>query len=439
MTPNPTIMKAIENLGYRVTVGDVATQAGLNVAEAGQGLLALASDAGGHLQVAETGDIVYKFPQNFRDILRNKYLQLRLREWWQKVWGGLFYLIRVSFGVLLIASIALITITIIVIITASSSDRNGNSRGSSSRGGGGLFYFPFPNLFWYFSPNYRPRYQETRYSRQHDRRQESELNFFEAVFSFLFGDGNPNANLEERRWQEIATVIQNNRGAVVAEQIAPYLDNLGASYTQEYEDYMLPVLTRFNGQPEVSPEGQIVYYFPELQVKASKTRHQSVSTYLEELSWRFSAASSGQIMLSAGLGILNFVAALILGGLIADGTVAAELGGLVAFVQGIYWLLLAYGAGFLAIPLVRYFWIQWRNQKIAARNRDRLSRSRLLADPNTGLQRKINFAQQFATEKVISKDDVIYSSETDLIDQEVERSAQIDAEWQRRLQEGSGE
>lgn len=438
MTPNPTIMKAIENLGYRVTVGDVAAQAGLNVAEAGQGLLALASDAGGHLQVAETGDIVYKFPQNFRDILRNKYLQLRLREWWQKVWGGLFYLIRVSFGVLLIVSIALITITIIVIITASNSDRNDNSRGSSSRGGG-FFYFPFPNLFWYFSPNYRPRYQETQYSRQYDRRQESELNFFEAVFSFLFGDGNPNANLEERRWQEIATVIQNNRGAVVAEQIAPYLDNLGASYTQEYEDYMLPVLTRFNGQPEVSPEGQIVYYFPELQVKASKTRHQSVSTYLEELSWRFSAASSGQIMLSAGLGILNFVAALILGGLIADGTVAAELGGLVAFVQGIYWLLLAYGAGFLAIPLVRYFWIQWRNQKIAARNRDRLSRSRLLADPNTGLQRKINFAQQFATEKVISKDDVIYSSETDLIDQEVERSAQIDAEWQRRLQEGSGE
>jgi hypothetical protein len=439
MTPNPTIMKAIENLGYRVTVGDVAAQAGLNVAEASQGLLALASDAGGHLQVAETGDIVYKFPQNFRDILRNKYLQLRLREWWQKVWGGLFYLIRVSFGVFLIVSIALITITIIVIITASNSDRNDNSRGSSSRGGGGFFYFPFPNLFWYFSPNYRPRYQETRYSRQYDRRQESELNFFEAVFSFLFGDGNPNANLEERRWQEIATVIQNNRGAVVAEQIAPYLDNLGASYTQEYEDYMLPVLTRFNGQPEVSPEGQIVYYFPELQVKASKTRHQSVSTYLEELPWRFSAASSGQIMLSAGLGILNFVAALILGGLIADGTVAAELGGLVAFVQGIYWLLLAYGAGFLAIPLVRYFWIQWRNQKIAARNRDRLSRSRLLADPNTGLQRKINYAQQFATEKVISKDDVIYSSETDLIDQEVERSAQIDAEWQRRLQEGSGE
>src|SRR5919202_5803457 len=102
MAPNPTIMQAVEQLGYRVTVGDVATQAGLNVALANQGLLALATEAGGHLQVSDTGDIVYLFPKNFRGILRNKYLQLRLQEWWKKVWGVLFYLIRISFGIFLI-------------------------------------------------------------------------------------------------------------------------------------------------------------------------------------------------------------------------------------------------------------------------------------------------------------------------------------------------
>jgi hypothetical protein len=119
--------------------------------------------------------------------------------------------------------------------------------------------------------------------------------------------------------------------------------------------------------------------------------------------------------------------------LLRDGTVAAQLGGLVAFVQGIYWLLLAYGAGFLGIPLLRYFWIGWRNRKIADRNRDRLSRARLLASPDAPLQQKISYAQQFATEKVIGKEDLVYSSETDLLDQEVERSAQMDVEWQRRL------
>ncbi|MHC5599344.1 MAG: hypothetical protein ACYTXC_25965, partial [Nostoc sp.] len=111
MAPSPTIMQAVEQLGYRVTVGDVATQAGLNVAEANQSLLALASDAGGHLQVADSGDIVYLFPQNFRAILRNKYFRLRLQEWWKKVWNVLFYLIRISFGIFLTVSIVLITVT----------------------------------------------------------------------------------------------------------------------------------------------------------------------------------------------------------------------------------------------------------------------------------------------------------------------------------------
>ena len=426
MAPNPTIMQAVEQLGYRVTVGDVATQAGLNVALANQGLLTLASEAGGHLQVSDTGDIIYLFPENFRAILRNKYLQLRLQEWWKKLWGVLFYLIRISFGIFLIVSIALITITIILIITAANSDRDSDNRGGDFSGG----FFYFPDLFWYLSPDYDTRQRQRR-------REKSNLNFFEAVFSFLFGDGNPNANLEERRWQEIATVIRNNQGAVVAEQIAPYLDDIPEGSARDYEDYMLPVLTRFNGQPKVSPDGQIVYYFPELQVSAGKKHRQPLSAYLEEFPWRFSAATSGQILLSAGLGIANFVGALVLGSLLRDGMIAAQIGGLVAFVQGIYWLLLAYGTGFLVVPLIRYFWIQWRNSKISERNRDRLSWARQLASADSALQQKIAYAQQFAAEKVLGEEDLVYSTETDLLEQEVERSQQIDAEWQRRLESGS--
>jgi hypothetical protein len=410
MTPNPAIMRSVEQLGYRVTVGDVATQIGLNIAEVNQGLLALAAEAGGHLQVAQSGDVVYQFPQNFRDILRNKYLQIRLKEWWKKVWSVLFYLIRISFGIFLIISILLITVTIIIIMTASS-DRDNDNRSSNSRG---FNFFFFPDLFWYFSPNYNDNRQE----RRREKGENSEMNFLEAVFSFLFGDGDPNANLEERRWEEIGAVISNNQGAVVAEQIAPYLDDIGEKYQQEYEDYMLPVLVRFNGFPQVSSEGQIVYYFPELQVRASKKQRRSVSEYLHEFAWRFSAASSGQIMLSAGLGGVNFVGALILGNLLTKNAVAAQIGGLVAFTQGIYGLLLAYGIGFLAIPLIRYFWINWRNDQINNRNHQRQERARLLAGVDTSLQKKIAFAREFAAEKVIGKEDAVYSTETDLLEQE---------------------
>jgi hypothetical protein len=419
MAPNPAIIEAVEKLGYRVTPGDVAAQAGINVDLAHQGLLALATDAGGHMQVAESGDVVYLFPKHFQAILRSKYFQIKLKKWWEKIWAVLFYLIRISFGILLIASIALISIAIMVIVIGSlfSSDSDGGSiggggssgggsSGGGSSGGGGWFYFP--DIFWYLSPDYNTHYQQRR-------REKKELNFFEAIFSFLFGDGNPNSNLEKRRWQSIAKVIRRHRGAIVAEQISPYLDDIGPTYAQEYEDYMLPVLTRFNGQPQVSPEGQIVYYFPELQITTRKRPAPPASQFLEELPWRFSAASSGQIILAIGLGGVNLVGALVLGNLLKTAAIA---GGFIGFIQGIYWLLIFYGVGFLTIPLIRYFWIQWRNSKINTRNDSRFSRTKLIASADSVLKQKIEFAKQFASQKVIGKKDIAYTTEEDLLEQE---------------------
>ncbi|MGK7929755.1 MAG: hypothetical protein AB4290_31685, partial [Spirulina sp.] len=166
MTPNPAIIKSVEQLGYRVTVGDIAAQTGLNVNLAQQGLLALASDSGANLQVAESGDIAYVFPHNFKGILRNKYLRLRLQEGWEKIWNVLFYLIRISFGILLIISIILIFLTIAIILIAvyssnkSDSDGGGDSSSSKSSWGnsGGLLFFPrfwfWSDIFWIFNPSY---------------------------------------------------------------------------------------------------------------------------------------------------------------------------------------------------------------------------------------------------------------------------------------------
>jgi len=437
MAPDPQIMKAVEQLGYRVTVGDVSTQAGLNINLAQQGLLALASDAGGHLQVAESGEIAYLFPKNFRSVLRNKFLRLQLQEWWDKIWGVLFYLIRISFGIILLLSIVLIVVAITIILQASSNDDSDSGSSSSRGGGGGIFFFPRfwgPDIFWFFDPYYdggSSRRQRTSASRS------SELNFLEAVFSFLFGDGNPNADLEERRWQEIGTVIRNSGGAVAAEQVAPYLDDLGEKYQQESEDYMLPVLTRFDGLPQVSPEGEIVYHFPQLQTTAKATQPKSVQAYLRERLWRFSQASSGQLIVSMGLGAINFIGVLILGNLLSGGAIAAQIGGFVAFVNVIYPLLLVYGIGFLVIPLIRYFWIQLKNSKIEQRNQQRQEQAVLLNQAEDSLQKKISYAQQFATQNIITEEDLVYTSETDLLDQDLKAKEQIDAEWQRRLESGS--
>lgn len=442
MAPNPTIMTTVEQLGYRVTVGDVAAKAGLNINFAQQGLLVLASEAGGHLQVAESGEIAYLFPKNFRAVLRNKFLRLKLQEWWEKIWRVLFYLIRISFGIILMASIALIVVAIAIILIAMTMNSNNSSSGgggssSSSGGGGGLW-----NFFWLFDfgSNRQDYYQQgsSRSSRRNKPTAQqlsakTEMNFLESIFSFLFGDGNPNIDLEKRRWQEIGIAIRNSKGAVAAEQIAPYLDK-SQEYQPESEDYMIPVLSKFDGRPEVSPNGEIVYHFPELQTTAREQEVTSVpADYLREKLWRFSHASSEQIMMSLGLGALNIVGALVLGSLLKGG-IAVQLGGLVAFVNSIYWILLAYGIGFLAIPLIRYFGIQFKNQQIEARNYQRHQQAIVLKEPDIALQKKIAYAQQFAAQNVINADNLAYTSEKDLLDQELEQSDKIDAEWRKRLE-----
>ncbi len=436
MTPDPAIMKSVEKLGYRVSVGDVASHAGLEINQAQKGLLALAADAGGHLQVAESGEIAYLFPKNFRSILRNKFWQLRWQEWWERVWGVLFYLIRISFGIILVISILLMVAAIaIILIAMSNSEGEGDSGGGSSRRGGG-FSFPgiwfFPDIFWIFDPSYDHRQVRSRRSSNDS---EKGMNFLEAIFSFLFGDGDPNVNLEERRWQAIGGVIRNYNGAIAAEQIAPYCDEISA-INLENEDYVLPALARFNGYPQVSDVGEIIYYFPELQISATRKGEQSVAPYLKEKSWRFSSASSGQVMLAIGLGAANLILAMVLGSLL-QGNLAAELGGLVAFVDSIYWLLLGYGSAFLAVPLIRYFWIQYQNSRIESRNQKRSGYLSLLNSASVKLQEKLAYAKHFAAHKVIDEENLAYTTQTDLLEQDINRSEQIDAQWERRLESGS--
>lgn len=440
MAFNPQIMQAVERLNYRVTVGDIAATAGLNIDQSQAGLLALAAETNAHLQVSESGEIAYLFPPQFRSILRQKYLRLRLQAIAAQLWKGVFFLIRMAFGIFLVISILLILLSIAIIVIAmyfSSSDNSSggssSSSGSSHSSGGGSW--GISGFFWSDLCNFfafNASHRSTRLQEQSFHQSSEPLNFFEAIFSFLFGDGNPNANLELRRNQLVSQVIQNAGGAIAAEQVAPFLAIAPEQSTDEA--YMLPVLSQLQGYPEVSPVGDIIYRFPALQISAADQPMQSLPTHLVEREWTFSRASTGQIILAIGLGSLNLGGAICLKVLLGNGAIALQLGGLVAFVASIFWVLLVYGIGFLGVPLVRYFWQQGRNQKIRARNQTYKARAIALSQPDAAIQAKLQFAKQFATREKFSADQLAYTTETDLLTQESERSAAIDAEWNRRLQ-----
>ncbi len=420
MAPRTAVMEAVEKLNYRVTIGDVAAQSGLDLNTAQREVLALASETGGNIQVAESGEIAYKFAPNFREILVSRSFWLQVKQSLKVVWKWVFYGIRISFGILLIVSILIVVLGIIAATIAiqsqGRSDNNRDDRRSDNRGGGGGFIWlggwgnPFGNPFIMFAPDY--------YEPQQLRgRDPDEMNFLESVFSFLFGDGDPNADLEERRWREIASMIRSHNGVVIAEQIAPYLDETSRLEGDEY--FVIPVLSKFNGFPEVSDAGTLAYKFPELQKVASERKSKNSAAYLQEKLWKFSQAPQGKIALSIGLGVFYLVASLYLGSLLGDPRLAKSLVGFLGFIKAAYTFLLGYAVLFLSTPLVRYFVLQYLNGGIGDRNQKRSINAEKLQKPSSALREKLDFARTFATkQEVIDQDNLAYTTEQDLADQE---------------------
>jgi hypothetical protein len=361
----------------------------------------------------------------------------------------LFYLIRISFSIFLIFSIVLLSIAIGVIViggvVSTGSGRTGNRRNSGNQddeddledlmrtSGNFLAGWGFsPDFLWYLWPTHRHPAVSHRPGQQ--------INFLEAIFSFVFGDGNPNANLAAQGWQQLGALIRQNRGAVVAEQIAPYLisppNPLTLSTTNE--NYVLPALVQFNGVPQVSEAGDIIYQFPDLQTTAgsatnsvanASTRQPSLLPALDEKLWQFSRASQTQVFGAMGLGLLNLIAALVLRALWSE----ASVDGFIGFVRSIFWLLLTYGTGFLGIPCFRYLLLLDRNQKIGERNYQRQQLVTQLQTQSPELERKLAFARQFAQQNILDTQDLAYTTETDLLQQEIEQKDKHDAEWQQRL------
>jgi hypothetical protein len=83
---------------------------------------------------------------------------------------------------------------------------------------------PF-DVFYYRPYGYYGVYGSRRDSSTMDD-DDGEMGFLESVFSYIFGDGDPNQRLEERRLQLASQMIRQNQGAVTAEQLAPFCDDL---------------------------------------------------------------------------------------------------------------------------------------------------------------------------------------------------------------------
>ena len=281
--PSKAVIDAVaESKDDKVVASDIATKAGVSLAQARKDLTTLASLSRGDISVSADGELMYEFPSNLRGVLSANSAKFKALQLWEQAWPTVFWITRVSFGVALLSSIVLIFSTIFFITSSSNSDddrRRDDRREGGGFGGMSMMWGPSPFDFFL----YRPYGYYGYYGQGADYRDPDEMGFLESVFSYIFGDGNPNQGMDEKRLQLIAQVIRQNNGAVTAEQLAPYLDDVpsldfqtdekGRSTAYVDESFVLPIVTQLEGEPRVTDDGDIIYVFPDLQVSASATQN----------------------------------------------------------------------------------------------------------------------------------------------------------------------
>ncbi len=507
------VLDAINTLRFKVTPENIALTTSLPLATASQQLNIIAAETAAHLKVDSSGALLYEFSPGFEraylyDITKQlfstngNFFFRALRVIFRLAVGltvlavkltlvAMNFLFRVMFGVLLIASIALVIFAVIAAIAAIFNDNGGGGDLSFGDAGGGLgdlasgignihipvgditydfirlldwsYYWSDPCYgsscgysydYYYSSKNSTPK---TLTQLQHGpKEQEKKGDFVTNCFSYLFGDGDPNADLKERYWHQIGLVIKRNHGVVVAEQIAPYAGDSSGT-----EDWMLPILVHFNGSPEVTDKGNILYVFPSFvredniseqplslkpqtnpggsdplrdlyrshlkrqadqswQGVAANTPTQ-LSRFLEERRWVFSLQGAGSTTKIACLAFLNLI--------------------------GCYWLyaasfftkplqafhhvsifMLGYAVFLIAFPFLRAIWISFLNLGIDSRNEKRAAFAAAIGAPTSAVKDKLNEASAHINHLLLApQPSIVFTTEEDSLEQQFAALPKFDA------------
>mmetsp|Transcript_19875 Transcript_19875/g.45121 ORF Transcript_19875/g.45121 Transcript_19875/m.45121 type:complete len:587 (-) Transcript_19875:403-2163(-) len=437
--PDPRVISSASlSYGRGVTAADVASSSGISLSLASRDLSSLVSLSGGDVAVSADGDLVYRFPSNLKGALAQNSARYKLTKTWDEdVRPKLFYGVRVGFGVALLVSIAAIFSTI-AFVSASSSSSDDDRRDDRRRGGGGMnfnfFFGPSPLDFFYYRPYYGYYGQSYYDGRGYERKPEPEMGFLESIFSYIFGDGDPNVGVEDRRISAAAEMIRRDGGAVTAEQLAPFAELPPETGADDKvfvdESYALTVVAKLGGEPTVTDDGDIIYLFPDLmttsasspprdeeaavlrsyglppgartvqikefmqqrlgykfrglverndlvkalakQIPDSERKTEDAFSAIQESEYSFSLASDFQKVLAGGLGLVNLFGAVYLGNILSSpALVGVKLPSYMGLVQGGFPFLLGYALLYNIIPAARYFWQKRANGKIRERNKQR--------------------------------------------------------------------
>ena len=368
----PDVLKALRSLGGRGTLGDVVSSVGLPRDQVEGTLKHLLESHQGHLEVSESGELIYLFDRKLIRRDRVPAIQ-RLKSATKRVLTGAFKAWIVT--MLVVYFVVMVVLVVAAIVAMMSRGGNRRSGGSLGRGVGrhhGHFHFPSFWL-WYYIWTPRWRLGSPYYGRRWEAtiEKDSRPPFYKKVFAFVFGPDRPKPTRKQLD-RSTLRLIRARRGALTTAELVEHT----ALPLPEAEEEMGRLLGSYAGEPTVSPDGELVYAFPELMTSAHgpvKAREPNPAWMRMEYPLELTGNEKKHDAIIIGMNGFTLVAGATAPWFIFPQLVPYYplLGGPAAYV-GLVIIPVVFSVLFFSVPLLRVLSVRKENRARKARNVRRL-------------------------------------------------------------------
>ncbi|GHV22958.1 hypothetical protein FACS189494_10470 [Spirochaetia bacterium] len=290
-----------------ITIADVVAKTALPL-ETVRSLAPVAADEySARLRVTESGEILYSFSS-----WTSKYKGFKavFSRGWQRFKKGLkiaaMGIFKVWIMLMLVGYFVVFMLIALAAMLLSVAANNSNSGRRSSGGGLGLTsgIFDFIIRIWFYSEltNTLDR-RYNNYGIQRSRKKTKGAPLYKAIFSFVFGDGDPNADIESREKAAVIAYIQANNGVITL----PEFMTLTGTKSTDAELRITEYCVQYGGSPEASEDGTVIYQFDVLMLRADKKDRSFLSEGFSAPLKRLRQFSSNKTKSNVIFSIINFV------------------------------------------------------------------------------------------------------------------------------------
>ena len=270
-----SIVAAFRKRKGEATIADIVAFTALPRYQVETELPAVADEYGGRLKVTDSGEILYSFPRGFVSRYRGFRPAFKrfLKAAGKLVTAVSTFLFKVWIMVMLVGYFALfVALAVLALLASVAASSAGGERSSRSRGKdgglGGLMFatriFDIIIRIWFYNEVFKSPGQRRYETELRARKRENRRPLSKAIFSFVFGEPDPNAGHDEVEKKAFLALARVKKGIVLLED---FMAITGLSPT-EAETAINRYLYEFEGIPEVSDNGTVYYRFPGLMKRA---------------------------------------------------------------------------------------------------------------------------------------------------------------------------